>query len=180
MTVRKALWNQIESGDHRLMRRVHRWRAPRWFRILMILSTRCGDGWLWYAIGLILFFYGGPHRFDAIAAAGSAAVAGIFLFRALKKTSHRERPCDIEPHCWSSVLPPDRYSFPSGHSITAFAVAVSVGLFYPELMVSLLTAALLIAASRIILGMHFLSDVIVGSGIGVTLAVISFHIFYLR
>lgn len=180
MTVRKALWNQIESGDHRLMRRVHRWRAPRWFRILMILSTRCGDGWLWYAIGLILFFYGGPHRFDAIAAAGSAAVAGIFLFRALKKTSHRERPCDIEPHCWSSVLPPDRYSFPSGHSITAFAVAVSVGLFYPELMASLLTAALLIAASRIILGMHFLSDVIVGSGIGVTLAVISFHIFYLR
>ncbi|HTU32833.1 MAG TPA: phosphatase PAP2 family protein [Candidatus Acidoferrum sp.] len=179
MTVRKALWNQIESRDHRLMRRVHRWRAPRWFRILMILSTRCGDGWLWYAIGLILFFYGGSHRFDAIAAAGSAAIAGILLFRALKKTSHRARPCDIEPHCWSSVLPPDRYSFPSGHSITAFAVAVSVGLFYPQLMVSLLTAALLIAASRIILGMHFLSDVIVGSGIGILLAVISFHIFYL-
>lgn len=179
MTVRKALWNQIESGDHRLMRRVHRWRAPRWFRILMILSTRCGDGWLWYATGLILFFYGGSHRFDALAAAGSAAVAGIVLFRALKKASHRQRPCDIEPHCWSSVLPPDRYSFPSGHSITAFAVAVSVGLFYPQLMFSLLTAALLIAASRIILGMHFLSDVVVGSSIGILLAIISFHIFYL-
>jgi undecaprenyl-diphosphatase len=179
MTVRKALWNQIESRDHRLMRRVHRWRAPRWFRILMILSTRCGDGWLWYALGLILFFYGGAHRFDAIAAAGAAAVVGIFLFRALKRTSHRDRPCDIEPHCWSSILPPDRYSFPSGHSITAFAVSVSVGLFYPQLMFSLLTAAVLIAASRIILGMHFLSDVIVGSGIGVLLAVASFHLFYL-
>jgi undecaprenyl-diphosphatase len=179
MTVRKALWNQIESRDHRLMRRVHRWRAPRWFRILMILSTRCGDGWLWYALGLILLFYGGAHRFDAIAAAGAASIAGILLFRALKKTSHRERPCDIEPHCWSSVLPPDRYSFPSGHSITAFAVSVSVGLFYPELMAWLLTAAVLIAASRIILGMHFLSDVIVGSGIGVLLAVASFHLFYL-
>ncbi|HLV96677.1 MAG TPA: phosphatase PAP2 family protein [Candidatus Acidoferrales bacterium] len=179
MTVRKALWNQIESGDHRLMRRVHRWRAPRWFRILMILSTRGGDGWLWYALGIILYFYGGPHRFAAIGAAGSAAVAGIFLFRALKKTSHRQRPCDIEPHCWSSVLPPDRYSFPSGHSITAFAVAVSIGLFYPELMVSLLTAAILIAASRIILGMHFLSDVVVGSAIGVVLATAVFHVFAL-
>lgn len=180
MTVHKALWNQIESGDHRLMRRVHRWRAPRWFRILMILSTRCGDGWLWYALGVILFFYGGAQRFDAIAAAGSAALAGIFLFRALKKTSHRQRPCDIEPHCWSSVLPPDRYSFPSGHSITAFSVAVSVGLFYPQLMLWLLTAAFLIAASRIILGMHFLSDVLAGSAIGVILASAAFHIFYLQ
>jgi undecaprenyl-diphosphatase len=179
MTVRKALWNQIESGDHRLMRRVHRWRAPRWFRILMILSTRGGDGWLWYALGIILYFFGGPHRFAAIGAAGSAALGGIFLFRALKKTSHRQRPCDIEPHCWSSVLPPDRYSFPSGHSITAFAVAISIGLFYPELMASLLTAAVLIAASRIILGMHFLSDVVVGSGIGIALATLAFHAFAL-
>ncbi len=51
MTVTKAVWNQIQSNDHRLMRRVHRWRAPRWFRILMIGATRGGDGWLWYALG---------------------------------------------------------------------------------------------------------------------------------
>jgi undecaprenyl-diphosphatase len=179
MTVHKALWNQIEARDHRLMRRVHRWRAPRWFRILMILSTRGGDGWLWYALGLILLFYGGEHRFGAIAAAGSAALAGIVVFRAIKNTSHRQRPCHIEPHCWSSILPPDRYSFPSGHSITAFAVAVSVGMFYPQLMPWLLTAAVLIAASRIILGLHFLSDVVVGSAIGAALATSAFHIFYL-
>ena len=54
MTVGKAVWNQIQSNDYRLMRRVHRWRAPRWFRILMILMTRMGDGWLWYSVGLIL------------------------------------------------------------------------------------------------------------------------------
>jgi undecaprenyl-diphosphatase len=48
MTVAKAVWNHIQSNDHRLMRRVHRWRAPRWFRILMIVMTRLGDGWLWY------------------------------------------------------------------------------------------------------------------------------------
>jgi undecaprenyl-diphosphatase len=179
MTVRKAVWNQIESNDHRLMRRLHRWRAPRWFRILMILSTRSGDGWLWYALGIILYFYGGAHRFVAIGAAGSAAVAGIVLFRLLKRTSRRSRPCEIEPHCWSSILPPDRYSFPSGHSITAFSVAVTVGCFYPQLFAPLLTAAFLIAASRIILGMHFLSDVVVGSAIGVALGTAAFYIFAL-
>jgi len=177
MTVGKAVWNQIQSNDHRLMRRVHRWRAPRWFRILMIAATRGGDGWLWYGLGLILLAYGGEHRFAAIGAAGFSAVAGIFLFRALKRTSRRKRPCEIEPHCWASILPPDKYSFPSGHSITAFAVAVAVSLFYPFLLPYLLTVAFLIAASRIILGMHFLSDVLAGSALGAALGYVSFYIF---
>ncbi len=177
MTVGKAVWTQIQSNDYRLMRRVHRWRAPRWFRILMIVSTRGGDGWLWYALALILLLYGGENRFAAVGAGTSAAIASILLFRALKRTSRRKRPCEIEPHCWASILPPDKYSFPSGHSITAFGIAVSVGLFYPELQVCLLAAALLIACSRIILGMHFLSDVIAGSAIGVGLGFAAFHIF---
>jgi undecaprenyl-diphosphatase len=177
MTVARGVWNQIRSNDHRLMRRVHRWRAPRWFRILMILMTRLGDGWLWYSIGLILLVFGAAHRYQAIGAALSGAVVGIFIFRALKHTSKRKRPCEIEPHCWSMILPPDKYSFPSGHSITAFAIAISVGLFYPELQGVLLAVALLIASSRIILGMHFLSDVIAGSAIGALLGVATFHIF---
>ena len=177
MTVGKAVWNQIESNDHRLMRRVHRWRAPRWFRILMIAATRGGDGWLWYTLGLILLIYGGDHRFAAIGAGASAAVAGIFLFRTLKHASRRKRPCEIEPHCWATILPPDLYSFPSGHAITGFGVAVSLGLFYPELQGCLLAAAFLIAGSRIILGMHFLSDVLAGSAIGALLGFTSFHIF---
>src|SRR5580698_10330824 len=69
MTVGKAVWNQIQSNDHRLMRRVHRWRAPRWFRILMILMTRMGDGWLWYSVGLILLVYGCAYREEAVFAA---------------------------------------------------------------------------------------------------------------
>lgn len=177
MTVTKAVWNQINSNDHRLMRHVHRWRAPRWFRVLMIAATRGGDGWLWYALGGILYVYGGEHRFAAIGAGTSAAIAGILLFRALKRTSCRKRPCDIEPHCWASILPPDKYSFPSGHSITAFGVAIPVGMFYPQLLLCLLLAAVLIAASRIILGMHFLSDVLAGSGLGILLGLASFHAF---
>jgi undecaprenyl-diphosphatase len=177
MTVGKAVWNQIESNDHRLMRRVHHWRAPRWFRILMIAATRGGDGWLWYTLGLILFVYGGDHRFAAIGAAACAAAGGIFLFRVLKHASRRQRPCEIEPHCWAKILPPDRYSFPSGHAITAFGVAISIGLFYPDLQGCLLAAAFLIAGSRIVLGMHFLSDVLAGSAIGVLLGFTTFHIF---
>lgn len=177
MTVGKAVWNQIQSNDHRLMRRVHRWRAPRWFRIFMIVTTRLGDGWLWYALGMILVLFGGDRRFLAIGAGALASATGILLFRALKRTSQRQRPCEIEPHCWASILPPDKYSFPSGHSITAFALALSIGLFYPDLQGCLLAVAFLIATSRIILGMHFLSDVLAGSAIGAALGFASYHIF---
>jgi undecaprenyl-diphosphatase len=177
MTMRQAVWGPIQSNDHRLMRKIHRWRAPRWFRILMIMSTRMGDGWLWYSIGAILLIFGGPQKFLAIGSATLASAIGIFLFRTLKHASRRKRPCEIEPHCWSTILPPDRYSFPSGHSITSFAIALSVGMFYPGLQIVLLVVATLIAASRIILGMHFLSDVLAGSTIGILLGYCSFHFF---
>ena len=168
MTVAKAVWNQIQSNDHRLMRRVHRWRAPRWFRILMIVATRGGDGWFWYALAAILLCFGGPHRFAAVGSGVAAAFVGILLFRVLKHSSRRKRPCEIEPHCWASILPPDKYSFPSGHSITAFGILqLQIGLFYPQLQGLLLLAiAFLIAGSaHHSLGMHFLSDGIAG-GIG--------------
>jgi undecaprenyl-diphosphatase len=144
----------------------------------MISATRCGDGWLWYSLGCILLVFGGPRRFTAVLAAGAAAVTGICLFKLIKRVSHRARPCQLEPHCWSRVLPPDQFSFPSGHSITAFAVAVCIGLFYPQLQDALLFIAVCVAASRIILGMHFLSDVIAGSAIGAALGYSAFRVFF--
>jgi len=84
-----------------------------------------------------------------------------------------QAPVPLETHCWSSLLPPDQFSFPSGHSITAFAVAVSLGSFYPTLIEGLLFCAVSVAISRILLGMHFLSDVLAGCAIGAGLGFLS-------
>lgn len=170
MTVARVVWNQIESSDYRVMRRVNHWLAPRWFRTFMVVATRMGDGWLWYATGVAVLIWGGRARFAAIGSAGLAVLSGILAFLLLKRISHRKRPCELEPHCWASILPPDQFSFPSGHTITAFAVALTLGAFYPDFQLALLLVAASIAASRIILGMHFLSDVVAGSVIGVSLA----------
>ena len=177
MAVARNLWGYIDRRDHRLMRRMNRWRAPRWFRIWMIAATRMGDGWIWYGLGLMLLAYGGPQRYSAIGAAGSAAVLGILAFTALKRLSQRPRPCQIEPHCWSKVLPPDRFSFPSGHTMTAFSIALVVSYFYPSLEGVLFFLALSIAVSRIVLGMHFLSDVLAGVVMGVALGCASITAF---
>ncbi|HTP34019.1 MAG TPA: phosphatase PAP2 family protein [Candidatus Acidoferrales bacterium] len=168
--------NFIARRDHTLMRRVNRWYAPRWIRIWMICATRGGDGWLWYVLGAVILAFGGEERFAAVGAASMAAAAGIAVFLMLKRKAGRRRPYLFEPHCWATLLPPDQFSFPSGHTITAFAVAASLSHFYPELMFGLYFCALSVAASRILLGMHFLSDVIAGAAIGTLLARVAIHL----
>lgn len=177
MTAHHTMLQFIATGDHKLMRRVNKWPAPRWIRLWAIAATRAGDGWLWYLIGLSILLLGGEGRFTAVASAGSAALVGIGVFVVLKKISGRKRPCEIEPHCWAHLLPPDRFSFPSGHTITAFAMAIALGEFYPALLPGLLFCAISIAASRILLGMHFLSDVIVAALLGTGLALSSHALF---
>ncbi|HZQ52507.1 MAG TPA: phosphatase PAP2 family protein [Bryobacteraceae bacterium] len=167
----------IATRDYKLMRKVNKWPAPRWVRLFAIAATRAGDGWLWYLVGLAILLFGGSGRLTAIAAAGSAALAGVGIFILLKKLSGRKRPCEIEPHCWANLLPPDQFSFPSGHTITAFSVAVALGSFYTFLLPPLLFCALSIAISRILLGMHFLSDVAVAALLGVGLGLVSHALF---
>ncbi len=167
----------ISTRDHKLMRKVNKWPAPKWVRVSSIAATRAGDGWLWYLCGLLVLMFGGAERFTALASAGSAAIVGIGIFVSLKKISGRKRPCEIEPHVWAHLLPPDEFSFPSGHTITAFSVAVALGTFYPLFLGVLLFCAIAIATSRILLGMHFLSDVGVGAIVGTGLALSSYSLF---
>lgn len=156
----------IVSADHRLMRRLHRWSAPRWFRLWMIAATRGGDGWLWYALGVVLLMFGGKEGALAVGQSSSAALTGVGLFLWLKKRTARRRPCALERHCWANLLPPDQFSFPSGHTITAFAVATPVVAQFPEIGAGVWFCALSIAISRIVLGMHFFSDVAAGATLG--------------
>ena len=125
----------------------------------------------------LILFQGGSPRFLAIIAAWTACGAGAILFLILKKLTGRKRPSALVPHCWATLLPPDQFSFPSGHTITAFAFTAAVGSVYPHLMGALLFCALSVATSRIVLGMHFLSDVVVGAFLGAGLGYAGFLIF---
>ena len=166
MSAAMALLGAITLGDHRLMYRVNQWRAPRWVRLWMLCATRGGDGWIWYPMAAVLLAFGGQNRYVALSAAGLAAGAGIAIFLALKKITKRRRPNTYAVHAWADLLPPDQFSFPSGHTLTAFAISVCLIHFYPGMRPGLLFVAVSIAISRVILGMHFLSDVLVGAALG--------------
>lgn len=172
---RERISSTLAAPDHKLMRRVNRWRAPRWIRWWMLMATKAGNGGLWAVIGIAVLLSSDPLRFRAFEAATCAVAIGCVLFLKVKKIFCRTRPCDIQPHCWANIVTPDKFSFPSGHSTTAFAVALSLGSFYPEIMPVLLALAANVAISRVIVGMHFLSDVLVGSGIGALLGYAAFR-----
>ena len=177
MAVLQITLSWVASRDHQLMVRVNHWRPPKWLRLWMLAATRGGDGGLWFALALAVVLYGGPERFHALLSASLAAGVGVAMFLELKRAFRRKRPCALEPHCWAELLPPDQFSFPSGHTITAFAVAVSLAGFYPELFPGLLFCAISIAASRVLLGMHFLSDVLAGAALGASLGAIATAMF---
>lgn len=174
MTLARAK-STLAAPDHEVMRRVNRWRAPRWVRWWMLLATRAGDGWLWALAGVAVLLSSDAMRFRAVESAGFAVAAGIVIFHCLKRVFCRQRPRDVEPHCWAQIVTRDKFSFPSGHSTTAFAVAIGLGSFYPEIRPLLLLLATNVAVSRVVLGMHFVSDVLAGSAMGGLLGYIAFR-----
>lgn len=159
------------------MQRVNAWRPPCWFRTWMLWSTRAGDGWLWYAIAGGLLLTGGKQALRPVAAAGAAMSAGVALFIAGKRIFRRRRPGSFEAHSWVALLPPDQFSFPSGHSISAFAFTTALGLYYPAAWPALGFCAASVALSRVVLGMHFSSDVLVGSALGAALGYLAHLVF---
>lgn len=164
----------IKHRDHALMLRIHHWEAPDWVRLVMLTATRAGDGWLWYGLGLMILMVGDHDRVISVFAGTVATSIGLIIYAFIKKATRRPRPCLVEPNLWARVLPPDQYSFPSGHTIAAFAITMSAGQFYPPLFMPLLLTAALIACSRVLLGMHYLSDVIAGMLLGGMLGHLAF------
>jgi membrane-associated phospholipid phosphatase len=104
----------------------------------------------------------------AVAAAGAAAIAeGLTVL--LKYATERARPPLADPAIESLVSLPASTSFPSGHAATAFAAATAVGMLHPRVRAPLLVMAGMVALSRVYLGVHFWSDVLVGSLLGVAI-----------
>jgi undecaprenyl-diphosphatase len=112
----------------------------------------------------------------AIAAAGAAAVAeGLTVL--LKHVTERARPPLADPSIQALVSLPDSPSFPSGHAATAFAAATAVGVLHPRFRAPLLALAVMVALSRVYLGVHFWSDVLVGSLLGVAVGLSTARFF---
>jgi undecaprenyl-diphosphatase len=94
----------------------------------------------------------------------------------LKTVFDRPRPSVVDPAVHPLVPVPHSASMPSGHAATAFAAGVAVGLVHPRLRWPLVVLAALIAFSRVWLGVHYLSDVLVGGALGTAITLVLWRV----
>ena len=160
-----SLLHHVHDSDLRITESVYAWRPPRWVCSLTLGATRLGDGWLWLALAALLAAGGSAHHRVLAVAMVAGAVASA-TFTVLKRRIRRPRPCDLARHPIFEVSPPDRFSFPSGHTINAFAICTVLALQWPLLTPALALVATGIGTSRVILGLHYVSDVAAGALLG--------------
>ena len=133
--------------------------------------TKFGDGGIfWILLTVAIIFLVKDKRVGITCALALASEAVIVLL--LKNTVRRSRPIWLDPTVHMLVRIPKDYSFPSGHSAASFSVAVSIFLYNKKWGTAAIILAILIALSRMYLFVHFPTDVIVGTLIGVTMALL--------
>ena len=165
-----AFLARIDAADYGLCRTLNRgapFAAPR---LLFRIASRLGDGIVWYVLIVMLpLLYGAAALRPAIVMA-LTGVLGLVLYTLLKRVFVRERPFITHAAIDLKAAPLDRYSFPSGHTLHAVSFAWQATAHFPELGWLLMPLAALIAGSRVVLGLHYPSDVLAGAAIGAALA----------
>jgi undecaprenyl-diphosphatase len=166
MATHGSLLARFDHAEYRLCRRLNRGVQHAWLRVFFKTASRLGDGIIWYALMIALpFLYGSRGLRVALIMLASGA-AGLAVYKLLKRTFVRERPFIRHAGISLAQTPLDRYSFPSGHTLHAVAFAWQACAAFPELSFALVPLALAIAASRVVLGLHYPTDVLVGALLG--------------
>src|SRR5579871_2594704 len=165
-----AFMARIDAAEYGLCRRLNRGASFALPRRVFQVASRLGDGIAWYVLILALpLLYGAPALKPAVIMALTGAL-GVLIYKLLKRVFVRERPFITHTAIDLAMAPLDRYSFPSGHTLHAVSFAWQASAHFPELSWVLVPLAALIAGSRVVLGLHYPTDVVVGALIGGSLA----------
>ena len=164
---------RFAAGESGWCLRANRLAAGSRSRAYFAAISRLGDGVFWYALMLGMIALGGANGPRAAAHMATTGLASLLLYKLLKRWTRRPRPfaSDQRIHAW--VAPLDEFSFPSGHTLHAVAFTLIALAHYPQLAWVLIPFSASVAVSRVVLGLHYPSDVLAATAIGTALAGVS-------
>ncbi|WP_455223038.1 phosphatase PAP2 family protein [Kaarinaea lacus] len=128
--------------------------------------SHLGDGVYYLVFGVFLVWLEPVHgkAFFLCALLGFAFELPSYLI--LKKSVKRQRPNDLLQEFVAYLVPSDKFSFPSGHTAAAFVMATVVSYYYSPFTLYAYAIATMIGSSRVLLGVHFPTDILAGMVLG--------------
>ena len=166
-------WRLLQAFDPRLCRMASRWARRRGIHRFFGIISRLGDGGFWYGLMIVLAVFGGTRGIvAALQMLGTGLVAWL-LYRTLKLHTRRPRPFRAHPDVTARAAVLDEYSFPSGHTLHAVSFTIVAVAWFPFLALPLIVFTVLVAMSRVVLGLHYPTDVLAGVLIGTALGAVS-------
>jgi undecaprenyl-diphosphatase len=168
-----ATLTRLQLWDERVCLRFnHAARRPLLLRGLRVIS-RLGDGVLWYALMLGMLLVS-RDAFVPVVHMLVTGVACTAVYKLLKRGTLRPRPYQVLERIAVGIAPLDAFSFPSGHTLHAVAFSLIAVSYYPSLAFALVPFTLATGVARVMLGLHYPSDVLAGAALGAALAALSF------
>jgi undecaprenyl-diphosphatase len=146
----------------------------RWIRDSFRVASRLGDGVFWYVLMMGVLMVKGTDGIIPVVHMGIAGLVGTLLYKWLKGKTLRPRPYQVRQDIRLTGTPLDKFSFPSGHTLHAVVFTVVALSYYPQLSFVLVPFTLMVALSRVVLGLHYPSDVLAGALIGSLIGSLSF------
>ncbi len=156
----------------------NRWGRRERVRPIFATVSRLGDGAIWYWLMTMVVLADGWDGLAASTHMAATGLAALTLYTWLKRYTRRPRPFAEDRRIHALAKPLDQYSFPSGHTLHAVAFTSVAVAYYPILAWLLVPFTLAVAASRVVLGLHYPSDVVAASVIGGVLAELSLRVVF--
>jgi undecaprenyl-diphosphatase len=157
--------------DRRGARALHRRLVGRPLLLrLLALCSRLGDGPLWVGVILVLPLLDGVAGAQCAWLMLATGSANLVIYWVVKRSTRRCRPFEQCDDIRACMVAPDRFSFPSGHVLHATAFALLLSAFHPALAWPLGLFAAVLALARVVLGLHYPSDVLAGAALGLCTA----------